>query len=373
MLSGMEHIPFKAQPHIAASRKRGAGLNRAGRYESRASEVVDDGWESWNDPDLPPLSTTVQEDAARSVITRNDSPDIPFDRSLNAYRGCEHGCIYCYARPSHNWLGLSSGLDFETRLFAKSRAPELLEAELCRAAYRKKPMQPLAMGTNTDPYQPVERRLRLTRRVLEVLRDFNHPFTITTKSAMVVRDIDILAPLAARGLCAVALSLTTLERDLARVMEPRATPPAGRLEAMRALSAAGIPVTVMSAPMIPALNDHEMEAILAAAHNAGATSAGYTLLHLPYDLTELFSDWLATHAPDRAEHVLSLIRQTHQGCLNDARFGFRMRGTGPIADLLHLRFANACKRLGLDKPRPNLRTDLFRPPPRRGEQFKLAL
>ncbi|MBN2752481.1 MAG: radical SAM protein, partial [Rhodospirillaceae bacterium] len=234
MLFSMESIPFKAQPQIAASARRGAGLNRAGRYESREYEVVEDGWGSWNDPAMPSIATTVQEDASRTVITRNTSPDIPFDRSLNAYRGCEHGCIYCYARPSHNWLGLSSGLDFETRLFVKTQAPALLEAELRSAKYRKHPVKPLAMGTNTDPYQPVERRLRVVRGVLEVLRDFNHPVTITTKSAMVVRDIDILGPMAAKGLCAVALSISTLDRDLARRMWPRATPPTGRLDAVRA-------------------------------------------------------------------------------------------------------------------------------------------
>jgi DNA repair photolyase len=370
---GMDEIPFKAQPQIAAARHRGAGLNRAGRYESRDHVVADDGWESWNDPDVPPLTTTVQEDASRSVITRNTSPDIPFDRSINPYRGCEHGCIYCYARPSHNWLGLSSGLDFETRLFVKSDAPALLEAELRRPGYRKAPLRPIAMGTNTDPYQPVERRLRVARGILTVLRDFNHPATVTTKSAMIVRDLDILGPMAKKGLFAAALSISTLDRDLARRMEPRATPPAGRLEAISALSRAGVPTLVMAAPMIPGLNDHELDAILTAARDAGASAAGITLLRLPFDVKELFVDWLSTHYPNRAGRVLSLIRQTRHGDLDEARFGKRMHGEGPVADLLGQRFAAACRRLGLEGGRLALRTDLFQPPPRPGEQLRLML
>ncbi len=369
----MDEIPFKAQPQIAAARHRGAGLNRAGRYESRDRVPADDGWESWNDPEVPPLETTVQEDASRSVIARNASPDIPFDRSINPYRGCEHGCIYCYARPSHNWLGLSSGLDFETRLFVKAEAPALLEAELRRPAYRKEPLRPIAMGTNTDPYQPVERRLRVTRGILGVLRDCNHPLTITTKSAMIVRDLDILGPMARKGLFAAAISLSTLDRDLARRMEPRATPPFGRLEAISALARAGVPVTVMVAPMIPALNDHELDLVLTAARDAGATAAGITLLRLPFDVKDLFADWLTAHYPRRAAHVLSLLRQSRGGQLDEARFGKRMHGEGPVADMLTQRFEAACRRLGLNRKGLALRTDLFRPPPRPGEQLRLML
>ncbi len=367
----MDEIPFKAQPHVAHSAHRGAGLNRPGRFEAHDRVIADDGWDSWNDPDLPPLATTVTEDAARTVIARNDSPDIPFDRSINAYRGCEHGCIYCFARPTHNFLGLSSGLDFETKLFVKSDAPERLARELAAPSYRAKPIRPIAIGTNTDPYQPVERHRQVIRGVLEVLSAHNHPVTITTKSAMVARDLDILASLARRGLVSVSLSITTLDRDLARRMEPRATPPAGRLSALERLSAAGIPTAVMAAPMIPGLNDHELEAILSAARDAGARTASFALLRLPHDVRELFQDWLSTHYPDRADRVLSLIRQTRDGDLYKARFGERMRGTGPVAELLAQRCAIACRRLGLDKGYPKLRTDLFKPPPKPGDQLTL--
>lgn len=367
----MDEIPFKAQPQVANAAHRAAGLNRPGRFESRGRVPADDGWESWNDPDLPPLATTVAEDAARSAITRNDSPDIGFDRSLNAYRGCEHGCIYCYARPSHNFLGLSSGLDFETRLFVKSDAAALLARELRAPAYRAKPITPLAMGTNTDPYQPIERRFAITRAILETVSDFNHPVTITTKSAMVLRDLDLLKSLARRRLVSVSLSITTLDRDLARRMEPRATPPAGRLKAIRVLAEAGIPVAVMAAPVIPGLTDHELESILAAAAEAGARAGSFILLRLPEDVKDLFADWLAAHVPDRAERVLSLIRQTRGGELDDGRFGSRMRGSGPIAELVAQRCAIACRKLGLDKGYPKLRTDLFKPPPRPGDQLAL--
>ncbi|SBW08575.1 Radical SAM domain protein [uncultured Alphaproteobacteria bacterium] len=367
----MDEIPYKAQPQVAKAGHRAAGLNPPGRFESRGRVPADDGWESWNDPDLPPLATTVAEDAAKTVIARNDSPDIPFDRSLNAYRGCEHGCIYCYARPSHAFLGLSSGLDFETRLFVKSDAAALLARELRAPSYRSKPIAPLAMGTNTDPYQPIERRFAVTRAVLETLSEFNHPVTITTKSAMVLRDLDILKSLARRDLVSVSLSITTLDRDLARVMEPRATPPAGRLNAIRALADAGVPVAVMAAPMIPGLTDHELEGILAAAAEAGARAGSFILLRLPEDVKELFVDWLAVHVPDRAERVLSLIRQTRDGALDDGRFGRRLRGSGPVAELLAQRCAIACRKLGLDKGYPKLRTDRFKPPPRPGDQLAL--
>jgi DNA repair photolyase len=367
----MDEIPFKAQPHVAHSAHRGAGLNRPGRFEARDRVIADDGWDSWNDPDLPPLATTVAEDATRTIIARNDSPDIPFDRSINAYRGCEHGCIYCYARPTHNFLGLSSGLDFETKLFVKSDAPELLARELAAPGYRAKPIHPIAIGTNTDPYQPIERQRQVIRGILETLSAHNHPVTITTKSAMVLRDLDILTSLARRGLVSVSLSITTLDRDLARRMEPRATPPAGRLAALERLSAAGIPTAVMAAPMIPGLNDHELESILTAARDAGARTASFILLRLPLDVQELFQDWLATHYPDRAERVLSLIRQTRHGDLDSGRFGERMRGTGPVAELLAQRCAIACRRLGLDKGYPKLRTDLFKPPPKPGDQLTL--
>ena len=308
-------------------------------------------------------------DATRTIIARNNSPDIGFDRSINPYRGCEHGCIYCYARPSHAYLGLSPGLDFESRLFYKPQAAALLAAELRKKGYA---CRPLALGSNTDPYQPVERRLEVTRSILEVLRDFRHPVTIVTKSALIQRDIDILCEMAKDRLAMVTVSVTTLDRALARVMEPRAATPERRLETIAALAAAGIPTGVLSAPMIPALNDSEMEQILDRARAAGATSAGYTLLRLPLELKALFREWLEAHFPDKAAHVLSLVAQAHGGRLYDAAWSKRMTGAGPYADMLRLRFDRACRRLGFDRRTTQpLDATRFRPPPQRGDQLAL--
>ena len=354
-------MPRSSTPH------RGTASNPGGRFERHTNEAFDDGW--WQDDDLPPLRTTVAEDSTRTIIARNDSPDIGFDRSINPYRGCEHGCTYCFARPSHSYLGLSPGLDFETRLFAKPNAPALLEAELRNPRYR---CQPIAIGTNTDPYQPIERQRRIMRGILEVLAAYRHPVSITTKSALVARDIDVLAPMAAQGLASVMISVTTLDRDLARRLEPRAAVPSQRLAAIGALSAAGIPTAVNVAPVIPALTDHEMETILAEAAQRGATGAGWILVRLPYEVKDLFDDWLAQHAPGRRDHVLSLLRQSRRGRLNDPSFGGRFRGEGPYADLLAQRFRIAISRLGLTgASRPPLRCDLFTRPPRPGDQMKL--
>ncbi|WP_207477942.1 PA0069 family radical SAM protein [Arenibaculum pallidiluteum] len=361
----VDEIPDRAR------KGRGAVSNRTGRFEAEARVTVDDGWGSSvePDPDLPPLRTVLGVDSARSVIARNDSPDIPFDQSVNPYRGCEHGCIYCFARPTHAYLGLSPGLDFETRLFHKPKAPELLDRELRAPGYRCKP---LALGANTDPYQPVERGQRLTRRILEVLSAFNQPVVIITKSALVARDLDLLAPMAERRLVRVCLSLTTLDAGLARRLEPRAATPARRLETLRLLSEAGIPTAVLASPMIPGLTDHEMERILEVAAGAGVTAASYILLRLPREIAELFQEWLRTHAPDRAERVLSLLRQTRGGALYRSEFGSRMRGEGPVAALLARRFELACARLGLNQRRfEGLDCTRFRPPPRPGDQFAL--
>jgi len=350
---------------------RGAISNATPRFEPQRKVRIDDGWGSaaGEDEEEPPrLATTVTIDASRTVIARNESPDIGFDRSVNPYRGCEHGCIYCYARPSHAFLGLSPGLDFETRLVAKPAAPALLAEELRKPGYR---VEPLALGSNTDPYQPIEREMKITRGILEVLSAFNHPLTITTKSVLVLRDLDILAPMAARGLVQVGISVTTLDPALARSMEPRAPAPRRRLAAIRSLSEAGIPTAVMAAPMIPALNDSELERILEAAAEAGATAASYVLLRLPLEIKDLFSEWLTAHAPARAKHVLSLVRAVRGGRLNDPNFGSRFRGEGPYAELIRTRFKLARKRLGLE--RRNWRPDCsqFKPPPRAGDQLKL--
>ncbi len=353
-------------PHrVPAHKGRGAPGNPPGRFETLTHTREDD---SWYAQETPAPRTTLEVDRARSVITRNDSPDVPFDRSLNPYRGCEHGCIYCYARPSHAYLGLSPGLDFETRLFHKPDAPRLLEQALRAPGYR---CAPIALGSNTDAYQPVERGLGLSRAVLAVLRDFRHPVYIVTKSALVLRDVDILAELAGEGLVQVLVSVTSLDRDLARRMEPRATAPSRRLETIRDLARAGIPVGVLVAPVIPALTDGELEAILDAAAEAGARSAGYVLLRLPHEVRALFQDWLARHLPDRAGHVLSLLRQMHGGREYDARFGRRMRGGGPYAQLLARRFALACRRTGLDGRCMALDCARFRVPPARGDQLAL--
>ncbi|HTW69634.1 MAG TPA: PA0069 family radical SAM protein [Acetobacteraceae bacterium] len=332
---------------------RGATLNPPVRFDSRVASPFDDGWETLTGEfgELPRLATTLTRDSSRSAISWNSSPDIGFDRAVNPYRGCEHGCIYCYARPSHAYLGFSPGLDFETKLVFKPDVAELLEKELRKPGYVPRT---LALGSNTDPYQPVERTLKLTRTVLQVLDRFNHPVSIVTKSAGVLRDLDILAAMAKRRLARVYVSVTTLDPALARVMEPRAATPARRLHAIAELTRAGVPCGVMTAPMIPGLNDAEMEKILETAARAGARHAGYVLLRLPHELRQMFEDWLATHFPDRAKHVLSLIRETRGGALSEPRFHHRMAGQGVYADLLLRRFARATRQWGLDEAREGL-------------------
>ncbi len=347
-------------------RGRGAGLNMAGRFEKQSLEVFDDGWNTVDD--LPPFRTSVQDERARTIITRNSSPDISFDRSINPYRGCEHGCIYCFARPSHSFMGLSPGLDFESRLFAKPNAAELLERELARPGYVPRP---IAIGTNTDPYQPIERGYKLMREILEVLDRYNHPVAIVTKSALVERDADILARMAERNLAKVALSVTTLDRKLCRAMEPRASTPQKRLDALRNLDEAGIPVSVMIAPVIPALTDSELEGILEAASDHGAKEAGFILLRLPHEVSPLFRDWLLRERPDRYQHVMNLIRSMRGGKDYDAKWGERMRGKGPYADQIAKRFQLAAKRLGLNTRRRKLSTELFVAPQKGGVQLDL--
>jgi DNA repair photolyase len=330
-----------------ARKGRGAATNPPVRYEASRTEAWDDGWGTLaaEFAELPPLPTELIREKAKTALSWNDSPDIGFDRSLNPYRGCEHGCIYCYARPAHAYVGMSPGLDFETRLMFKPNLPELLEKELSKPGYQPKPV---ALGANTDPYQPIERTLGITRRVLEVLERFGHPVTIVTKGAGVVRDLDILKRLAERNLVHVCLSITTLDLKLARIMEPRAASPLKRLEAVSALAAAGIPAGVLAAPMIPGLNDAEMERILEMSARAGATRAGYVILRLPLEIREMFEAWLARHHPDRAQRVLALVRETRGGRLYDSRFGTRQTGTGPYAELLAQRFKVALRRVGLD-------------------------
>ncbi len=358
-----DHVGVGIDP--ARRRGRGAGSNRSGRFEPLSREAVDDGWASLEA--LPPLKTQVQEETPRQIITRNQSPDISFDRSINPYRGCEHGCAYCFARPTHAYMGLSPGLDFETRLFAKPNAARLLEKELARPGYQVRTM---AIGTNTDPYQPIERRYRIMREILEVLERTSHPVGIVTKSALVTRDIDILARMAERGLTKVALSVTTLDRRLARAMEPRAATPERRLEALRQLSAAGIPTTVMVAPVIPALNEAEIERILEAAAAAGVREAGYVLLRLPLEVRDIFKEFLERDYPDRAKHVMSVIRSMRGGKDYDSEWGKRMRGDGPYAWQIGRRFEMAARRLGLNHNKLRLRTDLFTAP---GSEAQLDL
>jgi DNA repair photolyase len=350
-----------------ARKGRGAVGNPTGRFEPAVRVATDDGW-ALGDEDLAPLRTTLGVDSTRKIITRNQSPDVPFDRSINPYKGCEHGCIYCFARPTHAYLGHSPGLDFETRLYWKPDAPALLEAELRDPKYHA---ATLALGANTDPYQPIERERKLTRRILEVLADYRHPVGIVTKSNLILRDLDILAPMAAEGILRVAVSVTTLDRTLARRMEPRAPTPARRLEAIRELAAAGVPVTVLAAPILPALNDHEIEKILEAAAGAGAGAAGYVLLRLPLEIKELFADWLAEHYPDRADRVMSLVRQTRGGGLYQNEWGMRQTGTGAYADQIAKRFDLARKRHSLDQGHPPIDESRFRRPPRAGDQMKL--
>lgn len=351
---------------IDRRRGRAAGINPAGRFETLERVAFDDGWQTLED--MPPFKTEVQVEKPRTVITRNESPDIPFDRSINPYRGCEHGCIYCFARPTHSYMGLSAGLDFEAKLFAKPDAPRLLERELSKPGYKVKP---IAIGTNTDPYQPIEREWRIMRQVLEVLDKANHPVVIVTKSALILRDIDILRSMAERGLAKVGISVTTLDRKLARTMEPRASTPAKRLDAIKTLSEAGIPVAVMMAPVIPALNDHEIERILDSGKAAGATEASYVLLRLPLEVSPLFRDWLLQHYPDRYRHVMSLVRSMRDGKDYDAEFGKRMKGAGPYAWQISRRFEMATKRLGLTRRSLHLREDLFISPNSDGVQLSL--
>ncbi len=350
-----------------ARKGRGAASNRAGRYERHAGAACDDGWGSLDQP-LERLRTIVQADRSRSVITRNASPDLGFDRSINAYRGCEHGCAYCYARPTHAYLGLSPGQDFESRIFAKHDAPAQLKRELAKSGYRARM---IALGTNTDPYQPVERRLEITRGILSVLSEYHHPVGIVTKSALVTRDIDILEALARRNLVKVVLSVTTLDGELARRLEPRASTPARRLAAIRALSEAGIPTGVNFAPVIPALNESELEAIFEAAAEAGACEAKYILLRLPLEIKDLFEEWLRLHAPARARHVMSRLRDMHAGRHYRSGFGVRQTGSGASADLLAQRFRLARKKYRLDKPGLRLDSSRFCPPPKAGDQLTL--
>jgi DNA repair photolyase len=347
-------------------RGRGAGLNPSGRFETERREAFDDGWQTLED--LEPFKTEVTIEKPKTAITRNESPDIPFDRSVNAYRGCEHGCIYCFARPTHSYMGLSAGLDFEAKLFAKPDAPRLLERELSKKDYK---VRTLALGTNTDPYQPIERDWRITRQILEVLAKANHPVMIVTKSALVTRDIDILSEMATKGLAKVGLSVTTLDRKLARSMEPRASTPSKRLEAVKMLTDAGIPTSVLVAPVIPALNDHEIERILDAAKAAGASEASYVLLRLPLEVSPLFRDWLLRNYPDRYRHVMSLVRSMRGGKDYDAEFGKRMKGAGPYAWQISRRFELATKRLGLGRRGVQLRDDLFLAPAGSGVQLSL--
>ncbi|WP_376095980.1 PA0069 family radical SAM protein [Roseomonas sp. CCTCC AB2023176] len=356
-------------------RGRGAVSNPPNRFVRSARNPFDDGWGTLEQAfaELPPLATELTPDKAKTALTWNDSPDVGFDRSVNPYRGCEHGCIYCYARPSHAYIGLSPGLDFETRLQFKPDVAALLEKDLSKKGYVARP---IALGSNTDPYQPVERTLSLTRAVLEVLDRHDHPVTIVTKSAGVTRDLDILSRMAERNLVQVCLSVTTLDPRLARMMEPRAAAPLRRLAAIQELSRAGIPTGVMAAPMIPGINDAEMERILEAGHAHGARAAGYVLLRLPLEIRRMFEEWLATHMPDRAARVLALVRETRGGKLNDMQFGTRFTGTGPYADMLSKRFGAAMRRLGLDdaevSERGKLDCSRFRAPSA-GEERQLAL
>jgi DNA repair photolyase len=365
--SKLESFPLEAGG-IAAERRhgRGAQTNRSGRYEPIAYEPSDDGWDSL--AELEALTTEVQEVPARRIIARNESPDIGFDRSINPYRGCEHGCIYCFARPTHAFLGLSPGLDFETKLFAKTNAAQALERELADPRYE---VSTIAIGTNTDSYQPIERRYRIMRHILEVLSATNHPVGIVTKSTLVLRDLDILTSMAKRGLVKVALSVTTLDRRLARAMEPRASTPDKRIETLQRLVDAGVPASVMVAPVIPGLTDMEMERILERASSVGVRNAGYVLLRLPLEIGDLFTEWLTANCPDRAKRVLSLMRSTHGGKLYDSKWGERMTGEGPYAWMIGRRFEMAAERLGMNQASVELRTDLFTPPSRPGQQLEL--
>ncbi|MDB5734430.1 MAG: radical protein, partial [Alphaproteobacteria bacterium] len=345
--------------------------NAVGRFEKQTRTLLDDGWDDgWraDDDAPPPIRTEVITDATRTIIAHNKSPDLSFDQSINPYRGCEHGCIYCFARPTHAYMGLSPGVDFESRLFAKPNAAELLAMDLSAPGYVPKV---IALGTNTDPYPPLERKMRITRSILEVLRDFRHPVAIVTKSPLILRDLDILSEMAAMGLAKAALSITTLDRQLARQMEPRAGTPSRRLAAIQGLTDAGVPAGVMFAPAIPALNDHEMEAVLSAAHDHGARTAGYVLLRLPLEIKDLFREWLEVNVPGRAKHVMTLVRQMRGGKDYDANWNTRMKGTGPYAEVMARRFHMGVKRLGMNRPGTPLAVHKFRRPARTGDQLAL--
>jgi DNA repair photolyase len=352
--------------HADPRKGRGSGINPEGRFENVTREAFDDGWNTPLDDELPPLKTHVTEERAKSIITRNDSPDVPFTQSINPYQGCEHGCVYCFARPSHGYYNLSPGIDFETRLFAKVNAAELLREELSRPGYQ---CEVISLAPNTDPYQQIEPEYKITRGILEVLSEYNHPVGIVTKSAMVERDIDILAPMAEKRLVNVFVSVNNLDHELARRLEPRCSAPQRRLQAIKTLSEAGIPVGVLVAPVIPFLTDHQIEPVLEAAWEHGARQAGYVLMRLPWEIKDLFRDWLVRHYPLKADHVMSRVREMRGGRDNDPRFGSRMRGTGELADLLARRFQIACKRLGFNSGRRNrtLDTTRFRPPRRDGQ------
>ncbi|WP_270730441.1 PA0069 family radical SAM protein [Shimia sp. Alg240-R146] len=352
---------------IEAERRRGRGAvsNAAGRFDP-VREDIQDGWDI--EEERGAFRTFVQEERPRSIISRNSSPDLNFDRSINPYRGCEHGCIYCFARPTHAYLGYSPGLDFETRLVARPKAAEVLDQELRRKAYR---VAPMAIGTNTDPYQPIERQYRVMRRVLKALRDFRHPVAIVTKGTLIERDIDILSEMARDGLVHVGLSITTLDNETSRKMEPRVPRPARRLETMRRLAEAGIPVRVMIAPVVPALTDHELEGILEASRAAEATAASWIMLRLPREVSPLFREWLEEHYPDRASRVMARVQEMHGGQDYDAQWGKRMRGEGFYAEIIAQRFEVARKRFGLAKTLPELRTDLFEAPLAKGDQLAL--
>ena len=353
---------------VERERRRGRGTvsNATGRYEPLARVAFDDGWQRLDE--LPPFKTSVSVDSTRKIIARNDSPDISFDRSINPYRGCEHGCVYCFARPTHAYLGLSPGLDFESKLFVKPNAPELLERELSAPGYVPRIM---AIGTNTDPYQPIERRYKIMRGILEVLERAGHPVGIVTKSTLVLRDLDILARMARRNLVKVAVSVTSLDAKLSRTMEPRAPTPPRRLETLRQLVSAGIPTSAMVAPVIPALNDDEIERILEAVAAAGVRNAGYVLLRLPLEVRDLFREWLLENYPDRYRHVFKLVRDTRGGKDYDSTFGKRMSGSGPIAWMIGRRFEVACERLGFNKTSVRTTTEHFRAPRPRSQQLDL--
>jgi len=362
--------PLAPAPPAGPKRGRGATFNPDNRFRDATRVAVDDGWAREPDPEIGEetsrqVRTTVTIQLARTIVTRNRSPDIPFDASINPYQGCEHGCIYCYARPTHAYLDLSPGIDFETKLFAKPDAPKLLREELAKPGYV---CEPIALGTNTDPYQPIERDWKITRQVLEVLAEHEHPFSIVTKNALVERDLDILAPMAAKGMARAYLSITTLDPDLARKLEPRASAPARRLQAVRALADAGVPTGVMVAPVIPQLNDRDLEAILEAAAQAGAKGAGWVMLRLPLEVAPLFRDWLLAHYPDRAAHVMSLVQNLRGGKDYRSEWGTRMRGTGVFADIIEKRFEVACRRFGLNEEGARVKLDAskFRPPARDG-------